>query len=91
MKLHRTGERFIAMCDATRADFAANIEVLDWQQKQQKNKDVGELENVGFKDFLTVKDAYIKERARKKAAAARIALVGEPLQPVGATSIHISK
>ena len=61
LKLDRAGERFMAMCDATRADFQANIEVLDWQQKQQMNKDIGELDNIGFKDFLTVKDHYIKE------------------------------
>ena len=61
----------MAMFDATRADFRANIEVLEWQQKQQMNKDIGEHSNIGFKDFVTVKAQYHKEQTKKKAARAR--------------------
>ena len=62
----------MAMFDATRGDLRANIDVLEWQQKQQMNKDINEHSNIGFKDFVTVKAQYYKEQAKKKAAKARV-------------------
>lgn len=46
------------------------MKVLDWQQEQQKRKDVPALQNIGYKDFITVQEAYNKEQERVRKAAA---------------------
>jgi len=78
----------MAMFDATRADFRANIEVLEWQQKQQMNKEIGEHSNIGFKDFVTVKAQYHKEQTKKKTARARASRPREGLRQAHTIQMH---
>ena len=55
------------MFDHTKNKFRENLNILDWQQKQQKLEN-----NIGFKDFLEVKDAFENEERNNERSMAEL-------------------
>lgn len=90
LKLDKTADNFIIAFDETGQKYRDNMKVLNWQQEQQKRRDVPIIENIGYKDFVSVQEAYRKEqeRLKKVAAAAKRAERRERLRAQRATLPH---
>ena len=69
LKLDKTADNFIIAFDETGQKYRDNMKVLNWQQEQQKRRDVPIIENIGYKDFISVQEEYRKEQERLKKIA----------------------